>query len=92
MTSPLYYFTELENSDQGTTHITQNEPQSHTAGGDLGPRLEQELARRKVDTDATEFWFYIRSELQKLRTKAGNGSSLYEEIETLLETAKDYQK
>lgn len=68
------------------------ESQRHTASRDSGPSLEQELARRKVDTDAAEFWYYMRSELQRLWRIAGNGSSLSVEIDTLLKTGRDYQK
>ena len=73
-------------------HSAQRGPQRHTASEDSSPSLEQELARRKVDTDASEFWFYMRSELQRLRRVAGNGSSLAVEIDTLLKTGRDYQK
>ena len=73
-------------------HSAQRGPQRQTASGDSGPSLEQELARRKVDTDASEFWFYMRSELQRLRRVAGNGSSLAVEIDTLLRTGRDYQR
>lgn len=89
------------NADQkGNEHLQpkdtpstgQKETQRNVADGDSGPTLEQELARRKVDTDATEFWYYMRSELQKLRRMAGNSSSLTEEIDTLLKTGTNYQK
>lgn len=56
-----------------------------------GPSLEQELARRKVDTDVREFWYFIRSELLKLRDEAEN-SSLKGDIDMVLKKGADYQK
>ena len=57
-----------------------------------GPSLEQELARRKVDTNVKEFWYYMRSELNKLRKVAENISSLKEEIDVILNTGANYQR
>lgn len=56
-----------------------------------GPSIEQELARRKVDTDVREFWYFMRSELHQLRDNAGN-SSLKHNINWLLKKGADYQK
>ena len=56
-----------------------------------GPSLQQESARRKVDNDVKEFWYYLRSELHKLQSKSEN-SSLRTKIDMLLNMSTYYQK
>ena len=53
--------------------------------------LEHEVARRRVEYDVREFWYYIRSELKKLKD-ASQDKSLVKPINTVLQNGAAYQK
>ena len=55
------------------------------------PSLEHEVARRRVEYDLREFWYYIRAELKKLKDVATD-KSLVKPINTVLQNGAQYQK
>lgn len=83
--SPVKEHDKSTNKEDTPVKMQQTSSQSE------GPSVEQELARRKVDTDAREFWYFMRSELQKLRRQAVN-TSLEPDINALLQSGAVYQK
>ena len=55
------------------------------------PSLDHEVSRREVERVSTEFWLYIRSELNKLKQKTTE-SEIVKDINSVLADGFDYQK
>ncbi|XP_071963471.1 alpha-(1,6)-fucosyltransferase-like [Antedon mediterranea] len=73
-------------------HVTKLVPQEETNDKcNSGPTIEHEKLRRKVDNGITEFWFYVRSELQKLKEKSSD-KIVKDRIDVVLEDAGNQQR
>lgn len=55
------------------------------------PSIEHETARRELDRVSTEFWLFIRSELNKLKQKTTE-SNVVKMINEILGDSTGYQK
>lgn len=71
--------------DSANNHLQITSPKNGS-----GPSLQHELARRKVDRVSLEFWFFLRSELTKLKSKTTE-ASVVKAINLLLADSVDYQ-
>lgn len=54
--------------------------------------MEMETSRRKVDNGVQEMWFYLRSQLGKLKETLANDSPTKKKIDTILENGADHSR
>lgn len=62
------------------------------SGADNGPDLNHEMFRRKVENGVTEFWFYLRSELTKIKDMHKDNQQTVMKIGQVLENGLDHQQ
>ena len=62
------------------------------SNGDAGPDLNHEMFRRKVENGITEFWFYLRSELGKIKDSHKDNQGTVMKIGQILENGLDHQQ
>lgn len=53
--------------------------------------LAHEYLRRKIENGVTEQWYYLRSELNKLRQENNGNANLQQRIDRVLENGADHK-
>lgn len=56
------------------------------------PSKDHEVARRRVENTATEFWYYVRHQLLNLKNEASGSTQLVGHIDKMLGNCQGYQK
>lgn len=77
--------------DKATNELKKLSENSQKSNNSRNPSLDHEVARRRVEYDVREFWFYIRAELNAIKELAKD-KSLVKPINTVLQNGASYQK
>ncbi|CAD5121378.1 DgyrCDS9898 [Dimorphilus gyrociliatus] len=59
---------------------------------DFSPSSEMEKSRRKIENGVQEMWFFLRSQLGKLKESLGKDSPINQKVDKILENGADHSR
>lgn len=81
---------QLQNQERGGQGRESQGQARATGPGE--PSKDHEVARRRVENTATEFWYYVRHQLLNLKNEASGNTQLVSHIDKMLGNCQGYQR